>query len=99
MARFDFYESPAGSGYVLDVQADLMSALNTRVVVPLMPIGEAPCPAGRLNPVFEISGERFAMTTQFLASIPASELKRRHGSLAHERDVIVDALDMLFSGF
>ena len=37
MARFDVYASPDGSGCLLDVQADLLDSLNTRVVVPLMP--------------------------------------------------------------
>jgi hypothetical protein len=28
MARFDIYPSPDGAGYLLDVQADLLDALN-----------------------------------------------------------------------
>ena len=42
MARFDVYRNPEGSGYLLDVQADLLSDLNTRVVVPLIPAELAP---------------------------------------------------------
>ena len=42
MARFDVYANPGKAGYVLDVQADLLSALNTRIVVPLMPAHAAP---------------------------------------------------------
>ena len=38
MARFDIYPNPVGAGYLLDIQADLLSGLNTRVVVP----GRAP---------------------------------------------------------
>jgi toxin CcdB len=34
MARFDVYRNPAGAGCLLDIQADLLSHLNTRVVVP-----------------------------------------------------------------
>ena len=38
MARFDAYPRPDGApGLLLDVQADLMSHLSTRVVVPLLP--------------------------------------------------------------
>ncbi|MBS1183360.1 MAG: plasmid maintenance protein CcdB, partial [Proteobacteria bacterium] len=37
MARFDVFPNPGGSGYLLDVQADLLDGLNTRIVVPLLP--------------------------------------------------------------
>ncbi|MGX9573154.1 CcdB family protein [Mesorhizobium sp. f-mel] len=37
MARYDFYRRAEGDGYLLDVQADLLKSLNTRVVIPLMP--------------------------------------------------------------
>ncbi|WP_196795971.1 CcdB family protein, partial [Komagataeibacter europaeus] len=53
MARFDVYRL-TGRGearFVLDVQADLLDAIGTRVVVPLLPQGTAPKPAKRLNPV------------------------------------------------
>lgn len=42
MARFDIYPNPVGAGYLLDIQTDLLSGLNTRVVVPLMPVDTAP---------------------------------------------------------
>lgn len=51
MARYDVYPNPDG-GYILDVQADLLDDLTTRVVVPLMMATLAPSPAKRLNPIF-----------------------------------------------
>jgi toxin CcdB len=99
MARFDLYRNPTGPGYLLDVQSDLVSELNTRIVVPLMRKRDAPKPAGRLNPVFEVDGAEFVMTTQFMASVPRSELGRRAGSLAREDVAIGDALDMILVGF
>ncbi len=36
MARFDLYRNPDGAGYLIECQADLLSDLNTRVVIPLM---------------------------------------------------------------
>ena len=50
MARFDLYHNPDG-GYLLDVQTDLLNHLNTRMVVPLLPMQTAPKPAATLNPV------------------------------------------------
>jgi toxin CcdB len=98
MARYDFYLNPEG-GYLLDVQANLISHLNTRVVIPLLPRNTAPKPAGRLNPVFQIKGKALVMATQFLAAISRDELKEKIGSLAHRDVEIGDALDMLFVGF
>lgn len=99
MARFDLYPNADGPGLLLDVQSDLMRDLNTRVVVPLVRRREAPKPAGRLNPVFEIDSAEYVMVTQFLAAVPVSELGKRAGNLAYENAVITNALDMLFSGF
>ena len=96
MARFDIH--PLGTGYVLDVQADLPDDLNTRVVVPLIPLGEAPKPAERLNPVFDVDGVPHAMVSQFLAAVPVSELKEPVGSLARHSFAIRAAVDMVFDG-
>ncbi|WP_352782400.1 CcdB family protein [Mesorhizobium sp. M0643] len=56
MARYDFYQSAEGDGYLLDVQSDLLGRLDTKVIVPLMPANKAPVPGRRLNPIFTING-------------------------------------------
>ncbi len=99
MARFDVYPNSDGVGFLLDVQADLLSGLNTRVVVPLLPSDRAPRPATRLNPVFDVANRPHVMVTQFLAAIPTSALTPAVASLARHDHAIVGALDMLFSGF
>lgn len=81
MARFDAWPNPDGAGWLLDVHADLLRDLNTRVVVPLMPEGAAPLPAARLNPVFTLEGEGCVMVTQFLSAVPAAPLRDRPASL------------------
>ena len=98
MARFDLYERPGAPGYLLDLQSDLLGGLNTRVVAPLLPIAEAPRPAARLNPIFEIDGQRYVMLTQFMAAIPRAELQRRTGSLAHAHDAVMHAVEVAFTG-
>lgn len=98
MARFDIYPSPDGAGYLLDVQADLLDGLNTRVVVPLMPVDAAPAPASQLNPMFDIRSERHVMLTQFLSAVPASILKTPAARLAQHDTEITGALDMLLTG-
>ncbi|MCV9909704.1 CcdB family protein [Brucella sp. HL-2] len=75
MARYDVYSNPSG-GYALDVQADLLDELKTRIVIPLIIKALAPIPAKRLNPSFEIEGEEHVLATQFMSAIPVSVLER-----------------------
>jgi len=99
MARYDLFADPAGNGYLLDVQSDLLEGLNVRTVVPLMPQGRAPMAVSRLNPVFQIEGSAHLMMTQFIAAVPASLLKTPVGQVSDRSDAITAALDMLFQGF
>ena len=86
-------------GCLLDIQADLLSHLNTRVVVPLLPLSCAPQPARTLDPCFEIAEETRVMSTQFMAAVPANLLKNLLASLSGQRDDIIAALDLLMQGF
>ena len=99
MPKYDVFPNPSGDGYLLDVQTDLLSDLNTRVVVPLLPKSKAPKPATRLNPVFEINGQAVVMVTQFLAAVPVGALKSQITNLNDEFEQITGAIDMLMQGF
>lgn len=101
MARLDVHPMPgrALAGDVLNVQADLLAQLATRIVVPLLPEDAAPKPISELNPIFEIGGKRHVMITQAIASVPGRELKRAVASLAQEHDRVTRALDTLLIGF
>jgi len=99
MARFDLYRDPDGDGFLLDVQADMMRHLNTRIVVPLMPPDRAPKPARGLNPEFRIGEVTVVMVTQFLAAVPTSVLKDQVATLDQHHTIIVDAIDLLLQGF
>ncbi len=99
MAKYDVFPNPSGDGFLLDVQTDLLSDLNTRVVVPLLPKYSAPKPATRLNPTFDIDGQSVVMVTQFLAAVPIGILKSSVGNLKEEFDTVTIAVDMLMQGF
>lgn len=99
MARFDVFPNPEGRGFLLDVPANLLDGLNTRIVVPLMPASAAPLPARRLNPVFDIEAEPHVMVTQFMAAVPLALLRAPVASLVGRDAEIGNALDMLFVGF
>lgn len=97
--RFHVYPNPSGNGFLVNVQSDLLSSLNTRMVIPLMPPGEAPKPANILNPLFEIGGEPYVMVTQYMAAFPASTLKNEVSNAYFRQDDVFAALDLLFHGF
>lgn len=99
MARFSVFKNADSTGYLLDVQSDILSGLNTRAVVPLVHIDNAPKRATYLNPIFEINDEQFVMLTQFVAAIPESELKEHVTDFSDFHSEILAALDMLFTGF
>ena len=99
MARFSVYAGVGrGEGFVVDVQATLLDALSTRVVIPLLPADSGPT-IRDLNPVVDIGGRPFVMMTQELSAVPRVLLKRSVGSLDAWRDEIVRALDVLLTGF
>lgn len=86
-------------GYVVDVQAELLSRLATRMVVPLVPVSDAPAPISDLNPIVNIDGVSHVLLTQALASIPVGELRKPVCSIDSHHDTITRALDVLFVGF
>ena len=99
MAKFDVHRNREGPGYLLDCQADLLASLNTRLVVPLLPLDSAPTPAGRLNPLFDIAGTRHTMVTQFAAAVPLNLLGEKVTSLKFDEIAIGNAIDMLLAGY
>ncbi len=99
MAQFMAYRNPSGNGYLLDLQADINRHFATRVVTPLLPIGDLPDYAKSLNPVFEIEGVQVLMVTQGMAAVPLALLKHPVLSLESKRTEITFALDFLFQGF
>ncbi|MEA3010255.1 MAG: toxin CcdB [Sphingomonadales bacterium] len=96
MARHDVYRGAVA--YLLDCQSDYLRAFDTRFVVPLLPEGEVP-KVHRLNPVFSIEGKRVVMATQLGASVPARNLRDPVTSLADQHDVIMNAFDVLLTGY
>ena len=104
MAQFDVYRnaSPATRArvpYLLDVQSDLLDVLTTRVVVPLCkPEVLKGKPAERLNSSLEIEGRRMILLTPGLAGVSRKALGERVANLAHRRDAIIAALDLVITG-
>lgn len=103
MAQFDVcLNSNTGTQvrvpYLLVLQTDFLEPLATVVVSPLVRTGDF-IPAKRLNPVFEIEGEQFILSTAELAGVPKGTLGAVVENLSHERDAVIAAVDLLFTGF
>jgi toxin CcdB len=104
MAQFDVYENRNPETqqevpYLLDVQADLLQDLATRVVVPLVRASVMGKTAKHLNPAFEINRTNVVMSTAELAGVSMRILGEKAGSLADRRSEIIAALDFLITGF
>jgi toxin CcdB len=104
MAQFDVYEnqnpeSKESIPYLLDLQADLLENLSTRVVVPLVTVAAMGKAAKYLNPQFKIKRTTVIMSTAELAGVDLHVLGNKVCSLREHRFEIIAALDFLFTGF
>lgn len=79
-------------------QSDLLDGFETRFVVPLGSSDLASLTARRLNPIFNLGGERLTFLPQFASTVTRRELGPVVGSLAHHSFEITDAIDVLLSG-
>jgi toxin CcdB len=84
--------------YLLNVQADLLSSLETRVVIPLVRKNAFGRTARRLHPVFTVEGEELVLATHLIAAVRSRSLGPTVASLADQRDVVISAVDVLWSG-
>jgi toxin CcdB len=104
MEQFSLYANQDPSSneaypYFVDVQNDLLSELNSRLVIPLTPLSKLNNRhAKQLCPVFEIAGDDLVLLTHQMTAAPVKILKTKVGSLAERRYEILAAIDLLISG-
>lgn len=105
MARFDVYPNPGAHAnttpYLLDVQTDLLSGLDSRMVIPLRSLAhfaKVKLPT-RLTPVLQIDGADYLLETPKMAAVPNRVLRNATASLADQQAQITGALDFLFHGY
>lgn len=85
---------------LLDVQTELLDELGTRVVIPLTPASATAKRASMqsLTPLCTVEGKDYLIVTPQLAGIAAKELGPPVANLVKERQAILAALDLLFTG-
>ena len=104
MAQFDVYKNNDRTTqnlypYLLDVQADILEHLPTRVVIPMLRHSALSKPIPILNAAIDVSGETVFIATPQLVGISTALLSHKVCSLKDKRDGIIAALDLLFTGF
>lgn len=99
MARFDLYRRKNTGTLLVDCQADTLSFLASRVMAPLIAADGSLSVVKRLQPEFEIDGGRYLLATHLLLAVPVRELGPRVGSLRDHDHTILNALDMLITGY
>ncbi len=101
MAQFDVYKNPRAGLFplLLDVQADLLSRLATRIVVPMAKRSRyGAVPMTHLNPTAKVARVEYVLVFQELAAIPTTALGEAVGSLKSQRTDLIRAIDVLFTG-
>ena len=98
MAQFDVHRSRDDGALLLDCQSDLLDHLETRLVIPLLPDRTA-CELPRLHPVFDIDGQSLILATQLASAVDLKDLGPRVASLSGRRYEILNALDVLLTGY
>ena len=101
--QFDVFADPAAEDavhrpFLLVLQSDLVSELTVAIVAPLVR-RENMAGAHRLNPLVTVAEEEFWLATHELFALDRRILGKKIASLSGERDKIIAALDMLFTGF
>jgi toxin CcdB len=84
--------------YLLDIQANLLSDLQTRIVVPLIRKTAFGRRATRLHPQFKVDGHDVVMATHLMAAIRRQDLGNVVASLGEHRDIVISAVDVVWSG-
>ena len=104
MAQFDVHRNAVRASqrripYLLDIQANYLSELRTRVVVPLLDTAVEPLrPVANLNPQVSIDGRRYLLLFQEIAGVSTHYLGARVTSLESRRNELLRALDVIWTG-
>ena len=104
MRQFDVYANPSritrrAYPFIVDIQSDIVSAIATRIVVPLgRKVDFKNEEMKKLTPTVKYEGEEVLLIVPQIASMPAKALKNPIGSLSHLREEIVSAVDFAITG-
>jgi len=101
MAQFDVYKNENKRTnkevpYLLDIQNDILSSLDTRVVIPLV---FSLAKVDKLTKELKVKDETVYLYTDQMATIPFSLLNEKICSIKEQGDEIKNSIDFLIYGF
>lgn len=103
LAQFDVYKNRQPTKdripYLLDLQADTVYGIETRIVVPLVPLHLGPKPTKVLTPTAIVMGQEFMVLVAELAGVPRRYLGEKVANLQELRQEFSAATDLLFIGY
>ncbi len=86
--------------YLLDMQSEAMSVLNTRLVVPLRKTSEAGGrTVKRIHITLSVGTEPYIAFVSEMAAVPLTHLGAVEGSAVSHRTELIAAIDLLITGF
>jgi len=99
MARFHIHKLKGRDGFIMDLQADLLDSIETRVVAPLVPVAQIGPVFVKLSPRVEVDGQAYYILIPSMASVPKRLIGESVLDLSHHSAEITAATDFLFQGF
>jgi toxin CcdB len=104
MTQFDVVANPFPRSrdrqpFLVTLQSDLLDRTLDTVVVAPLERADTGTFADKLNPRVIVDGRDFVIITQELVSVRKNVLGPTAGSVMADRDRIIAALDLLFTGF
>jgi toxin CcdB len=101
VARLDVHRNLArgDAPFLLDVQANLLSSLRTRLVIPLLPLAHKRDRIPQLHLLAGIEGVSYVLATDYMAAVDRRQLGAVVGSLDKRHHEITAAIDFLLQGF
>ncbi|HEY0209453.1 CcdB family protein [Acerihabitans sp.] len=105
MSQFSVYKNKSVKSnhqypYIIDVQSDLLSDFQSRVIMPIASRTERNSQVKKLTPEIIINELRYVVITTSIASVDVKKLKEQDLVLQADfiRDAIVSATDTLILG-
>ncbi|MGH8455365.1 MAG: CcdB family protein [Stenotrophobium sp.] len=102
MSQFDVYRNLQPTRelfpYLLDLQAEAVSMLETRIVAPLILRSKFSQPSRVINPVVSIQGRKYVVLVQEMAGLPKRQLGSAVTNLKEGRADFIAATDLLLTG-
>ncbi|MEI6388776.1 MAG: CcdB family protein [Spirochaetota bacterium] len=105
MAQFRIHantnsDTKAEFPFLLDVQSDLLSDLETRMVIPLASHSNPKYKSiSQLTPLIEVKGKKYLALTPLMAGISKRVLGPEAADASKLRHDLIGAVDLLITGF